>query len=386
MIRVLPSILGTDTGADPVVATERIGLVQELDTMHSRERVSVALQHRQPDRVPKGFFGDPTFTAGLRRYFGAADDHGVLEALGVDLRHVEPLFVGPAERSGGLQFTNRAFPDFWGVPRKLVENEYGVYSEIASHPLAGAATVAEIEAYAWPQPEWFDMASIAEQLAVADRTEPRWINYHRAGKLFEAAWPLRGMEQMLIDLMTAPQMAEALFVKILEHYSGLARRVIQAAQGRIDMVTIGDDVGTQRGMMMAPELWRRTIRPYLAQLVRMFHDLGVKVMYHSCGAIVPIIEDLIEAGVDILEPIQSQAAGMAPAVLKRRFGTRLSFHGGVDEQDLLPRGSPADVRRDVAHLARTLGRGGGYILMADHAFQPDTPCENVVAMYEAVEA
>ena len=120
-------------------------------------------------------------------------------------------------------------------------------------------------------------------------------------------------------------------------------------------------------------------------MIGVFHDLGVRVMYHCCGSIIPIIDDLIENGVDILEPIQTGAKGMDPGTLKEKFGKRLSFHGGVDEQELLPHGSPQCVRQEVERLGRTLGRDGGYILMAAHAFQPDIPCENVVAMYEAVE-
>ena len=354
-------------------------------TMNSRERVRVALSHKQPDRLPRGFFADAVFMGKLRSFFGVADDDEALESLGIDLRHVEPIFVGPQERAGGMHHIDKAFPDFWGVPRKFVKNDYGVYSEIAGHPLADATTVSEIEAYPWPKQEWFDTSTIAEQLANADRTEPRWINYHRAGKIFEAAWTLRGMEQMLVDMMTAPEIAEALLRHVLEHYVQLAPRVIQAGQGRIDMVTIGDDVGTQRGMMMSPSLWRTVISPHLRKMIRVFHDLGVRVMYHSCGSIIPIIDNLVEDGIDILEPIQPGAKGMDAGALKERFGKRLCFHGGVDEQELLPHGGPQSIRQEVERLGRILGRDGGYILMAAHAFQPDIPCENVVAMYEAAE-
>ena len=353
--------------------------------MNSRERVRVALSHKQPDKLPRGFFADAVFMGELRSFLGVADDDEALESLRIDLRHVEPVFIGPEERAGGMHRTDRACPDFWGVPRKLVTNEYGVYSEIAHYPLAEASTVSEVEAYLWPKQEWFDTSTISEQLASADRTESRWINYHRAGKLFEAAWTLRGMEQLLVDMMTAPEIAEALLRKVAEHYLRLGPRVIQAGQGRIDMVAIGDDVGTQRGMMMSRSLWRKAVRPHLQEMIRTFHDLGVRVMYHSCGSIMPIIDDLIEDGVDILEPIQTSAEGMDPGTLKKRFGRRLSFHGGVDEQDVLPHSSPQCVRQEVGQLAGTLGKDGGYILMAAHAFQPDIPCENVVAMYEAAE-
>ena len=353
--------------------------------MNSKERVRIALRHEEPDRLPKGFFADTAAMETLRGFLSARNDDAVLEALGIDLRHVEPVFVGPVERSGGLQHTDRPYPDFWGIPRKLATNAFGTYSEIAGHPLAEAATVAEIEDYAWPKQEWFDTSTIPGQLARADRTEPRYINYHRAGKLFEICWALRGMERLLIDMLDAPEIVEAMLQHVLAFYGALAKRVIDAGGGRIDMATIGDDVGTQRSMMMSPNLWRRLIKPHLCRMIRGLHDLGVKVMYHSCGAIVPVIEDLIEVGVDVLEPIQTNAEGMDPQFLKSTYGERLSFHGGVDEQELLPFGSPERVREEVARLGRILGRNGGYILMASHTFQGDIPRENVLAMYEAAE-
>ena len=353
--------------------------------MNSRERVHLAIRRRQPDRLPKGFFADPGTMRRLREFFSTEDDETVLDALGIDLRHVEPVFVGPAERSGGLQHTDRVRPDFWGVPRKLVTNAFGTYSEIAGHPLGDAKTVAEIENYAWPKQEWFDTSTMGEQLARANARGPRFINYHRAGKLFEICWALRGMEQVLIDMLESPEIVRALLEKILDFYCTLAKRVVQAGGGRIDLATIGDDFGTQRSMIMSPANWQETFKPYLREMIRALHDLGVSVMYHSCGAIVPIIEGLIEVGVDILEPIQTSAEGMDPAFLKKAFGDRLSFHGGVDEQDLLPFGSPERVRTEVEQLGRVLGRGGGYILMAAHALQGDIPCENVLAMYEAAE-
>ena len=351
--------------------------------MDSRERVLRALRHSRPDRLPCGFFGTPDFMRRLRAFLGVDQDEQVLQTLGVDLRHIEPVFVGPVERSGGLQFIERPYADFWGVPRKLVQNEFGIYSEIAGHPLEYATKVEQLEAYMWPEQDWFDTSTITEQIEQSNATGRRFINYHRAGKLFEACWPLRGMERLMIDLLQATELAEAMIRRALDFYGHLAKRVIEAGNGSIDMVTIGDDVASQRGMMISPKLWRRTLKPSLREMIRVFHALGVAVMYHSCGSILPIIEDLIEVGIDILEPIQTSATGMDPAFLKEAYGSRLSFHGGVDEQEVLPHGTPEQVAAEVEQLAATLGYKGGYILMASHAFQPDIPCENVVAMYAA---
>ena len=345
----------------------------------------MAMGHRQPDRLPKGFFGTADSMAMLRRGLGFDGDDQVLNQLGVDVRHIEPTFVGPSERSGGLQCLDNANSDFWGVPRRLVATEFGTYSEISDSPLAKAVSVAEIEEYQWPSQKWFDTSSIAGQISAANTKEPRWINYHRAGKLFEICWALRGMENLMIDMIERPEMVHAMLRNVLSFYIELGQRVIKVAGGGIDMVTIGDDVGTQRGMMISPGLWREIIKPYLKEMVKAFHDLNVKVMYHSCGSILAIIPELIDIGVDVLEPIQTSAQGMDPSALKDAYGDRLCFHGGVDEQRLLPFGSPDQIREEVMHLASTLGRGGGYILMAAHAFQPDIPVENVLAMYEAAD-
>jgi len=138
-------------------------------------------------------------------------------------------------------------------------------------------------------------------------------------------------------------------------------------------------------MLLSPELWRKHIKPYSEQLIRPFKDMGLKTFYHSCGSIVPVIEDFIEMGLDILDPIQPKAEGMNPEALKSRFGDRLAFHGGVDEQELLPRGTVDEVRNEVHRLIDILGQQGGYIICAAHAIQPDTPMENILAMYEAAK-
>ena len=137
--------------------------------------------------------------------------------------------------------------------------------------------------------------------------------------------------------------------------------------------------------MFSPEMWRRFFKSQLTELMGVCHDAGIHTFYHSCGSIVPIIPDLIEAGVDILDPIQTKAEGMVPEVLKEKFGNDLVFHGGVDEQELLPRGTVEDVTAEVRHLISTLGQGGGYILSSSHTLQPDTPPENIVAMFDTVK-
>jgi len=193
---------------------------------------------------------------------------------------------------------------------------------------------------------------------------------------------MRGLARFLMDLVECPDIAEAISRRATQFYKQRAMRAVEESKGKIDIVYSGGDVGTQRGMMLAPELWRRHVKPYSTELIRPFKDMGLITMYHSCGSIVPVIEDLIGMGLDVLDPIQPLAHGMDAASLKRRFGDRLAFHGGVDVQRLLPYGTPGQVRKEVMRLMETLGGDGGYIVCPAHAIQPDTPPENVVALYE----
>ena len=189
-----------------------------------------------------------------------------------------------------------------------------------------------------------------------------------------------------MDLVECPDIAEAICQHVKDFYKKRALRAIEQSDGQIDIIGSGGDIGTQRGMMLSPNLWRRHIKPYSTDLIRSFKDMGLATFYHSCGSIVPVIEDFIEMGLDILDPIQPKAAGMDPENLKSRFGDRLVLHGGVDEQELLPHATGEEVRREVERLISILGDDGGYIVCPAHAVQPDTPAENIVALYETANA
>ncbi|MDP7637593.1 MAG: uroporphyrinogen decarboxylase family protein [Phycisphaerae bacterium] len=349
--------------------------------MEPYERVMSAINHRRPDRAPIDYGATPESHANLKKHLGIDDDELLLQRLGVDIRRVEERFVGP-EDMAGARGIGAAGKDWLGVVWKPVENEFGTYNEIALSPLAEITTVREVEEYSWPKLDWFDFSHLKDEIARLN-DEHRYAIMYFAGGAFETPWYMRGMARFLMDLVECPDIAEAISRRAAEFYGGLAMRAVEAGDGRVDIIGSGGDIGTQRGMMLDPELWRRYIKPNSEQLIRPFKDMGLKTFYHSCGSIVPIIEDLIEMGLDILDPIQPKATGMEPEELKNRFGDRLTLHGAVDEQELLPYGTPEDVRRTVKHLIRVVGKDGGYIVCPAHAIQPDTPVENVVALYEA---
>ena len=192
-----------------------------------------------------------------------------------------------------------------------------------------------------------------------------------------------GLEQFLIDLRQQPEIAEAICRHVEEYYRLCVLRVLEVAGDRIDLIGTGGDIGTQRGMTLNPALWRRHIKPYSGHLIRTFKSLGYKTFYHSCGSIVPVIPDLIEVGLDLLDPIQPRAAGMNPEALFAAFGDRLSFHGGIDEQELLPHGTAEQVYAETTRVIEILGQNGGYVVAAAHNVQAagagarlrlDSPC------------
>ena len=362
--------------------------------MEPYERVIRAINYSHPDRVPIDYTATPEFHAKLKKHLKIDEDELLLGKLGVDIRRVQPRFVGPKDMIGAPGVTAEG-KDFLGIVWKPVKNEFGTYNEIAFSPLAQATTVKEIDDYPWPKVDWFDFSHIKEDITQLNR-EHRYAIMYFAGGAFETPWYMRGMARFLMDLIECPDIAEAICCHAADFYQKRALRAIEQSDGRIDIIGSGGDLGTQRAMMLDPDLWRRHIKPYSEELIRPFKKMGLKTFYHSCGSIVPVIEDFIEMGLDILDPIQPRAAGMSAEELKHRFGTRLTFHGGIDEQQLLPQGTPAEVRCEVEHIIHILGNGGqgealhgikpavgGYIVCPAHAVQPDTPVENIIALYEA---
>ena len=348
--------------------------------MQPYERVMCAVAHQRPDRIPIDYVATPEFGAALKARLGTEDDEQVLRRLGVDIRRVTGRYVGPAELTGA-RGVGAVGKDFLGVVWKPVTNEFGTYNEIVSSPLAEAKTVRDVEEHRWPSVDWFDFSHLAQEIAETNR-ERRYAILYFAGGAFETPWYMRGMERYLMDLVECPDIAEAISSRAAEFYKQLSLRAIEESNGGIDIIGSGGDIGTQRGMMLAPELWRQHVKPYSAELISTFRDMGLRTFYHSCGSLVPVIPDLIEMGLDILDPVQPLAAGMDPCRLKAEFGEKLTFHGGVDEQELLPHASPTEVRAKVAELIQVVGRDGGYILCPAHAVQPDTPVDNILALYE----
>ena len=348
--------------------------------MDSRQRVICAAQRRRPDRPATSLRLTPEASADLRQYLGVSTEQQVLDTMDIDLRLAGLPFVGPQDRStpniGGEGF------DFWGIGYKKMETLTNTYYEFDYHPLAEAKTVQDVENYDWPSLDWWDYDAVLdgiEQLHAAGRRAVMFF----AGGAFETPWYLRGLEQFLTDLYEQPDIADAICRRVEQYYRQRALRVLDKAGDKIDLVGTGGDIGEQQRMLISPDLWRRRIKPYSGNLISTFKKLGHITFYHSDGSIVPVINDLIEVGLDILDPIQPLARDMQPEKLYARFGDRLTFHGGIDEQELLPRATPQEVHAQTTRTIDVLGQRGGYIVGPTHQVQGDTSPENVVAIFDA---
>jgi uroporphyrinogen decarboxylase len=341
-------------------------------------RVETALAHREPDRVPFDFWAVPEVWDSLRRAL-AADDETVLRLLGIDCRMVTTRYVGT--KAGELP--DGTFIGPWGTHRRRVANEFGVYDEYASHPLADAETVSDVQNWEWASPDDWDVSGVRRQCEELN-ADVRFHLRYEVGGIFEWSWALRGFERFLLDLVEKPAVACAIMDCFTDIYIENTRRVIEAAGGLLDMVYTYDDVGMQEGLLLSPRMWRQFILPRHQRLNATIRAARypVKIMYHSCGAVFPLIGAFVdEMGIDVLNPLQPRAAGMDMQRIKAEFGDHLSFHGGIDIQHTLPHGTPSDVQAEVRDRCRVLGHHGGYICTSAHYIQADTPLPNIIALY-----
>ena len=379
-----------------------------------RERVATALRHEQPDRTPVDFLATTEVWAKLLDTLKLEPAPGhlaewmdpqreaVLRHLEVDCRLFSyDMFCKPPEgvlHAGAATdwwgSLNRSTPnrmwrqrnadqtwnDIWGTHSERVETTFGAYEGFVDWPLSQAESVADLARHPWPDPDWWDFAPLPGLLKAMDEQIEYSIRF-RIGSVFEIAWQLRGMQEFLMDLASQPELPLYIMDRLTDIYVENTRRVLEVAGDRIDLLYFYDDVATQASLMISKNMWRDFVRPRHARLVELAHQYGKKVMYHCDGSVWPLIPEFIDLGIDVLNPIQPDAKGMDLAQIKAAYGDRLCFHGGVDINQTLPQGMPEQVAAEVRERVQVLGKDGGYILCSSHHLQPDTPVENVLAMY-----
>lgn len=364
----------------------------------SRERVLCALNHEEPDRVPI-FFGTSGATTmlapgyeHLKTYLGITRATTVFwrglqyvlmdeEALAWSGSDGRPLLAGSAPAPLARDISADAYVDGWG---SLWERRPGViYYEVIDSPIR-TATIDDLDRYPWP-----DLAHTSRFAGLRGRAKAIQDAGYAVVALsgvspWEQAYVSRGVERALYDLAGDPDFILALVRKTAELMKAGVIRLLEEAGDYIDVLITGDDLGMQKAPMMSPKMYRRMIKPFHADIFQEIKKrTKAKIFYHSDGNIYPLLDDLIEVGIDLLNPVQVSAGDMGDtARLKREFGDRLSFCGAIDTGWALPHGTLDDVRAEVRRRIKDLGPGGGYILASVHCIQPDVPLENVVAMLD----
>jgi uroporphyrinogen decarboxylase len=340
--------------------------------MNSRERVRAALRRQPADRVPIFMWFHPDTARRLAGILEIPASH-VAEAMGDDVRMTwvnnNAAMEGIVHERDGESHT-----DAWGIGWV---RQHG-FNQIEHFPLL-AAGAAQLRDYRFPTHREEEL--LGRMAPVVAAAGEYFIGCDVSPCVFEMYWRLRGMEAAMLDIATAPELAS----EMLDRCADFAVRLSEAACDRfpLDWLWTGDDVAGQQGMMVSPRTWRRMMAPGLKRVFDVGKARGLWVAYHCCGALRPIIPDLIAMGMDVLNPVQGNCPGMDPLELKREFGSAITFMGGVDTQELLPHGSVGEVRRATGRLLEGMtADGGGYILAASHTIPPETPDENIFAMYE----
>jgi uroporphyrinogen decarboxylase len=395
--------------------------------MNSRERFLTALKHQEPDRVPVDL--NSTATTGiaaiaynvLKRHMGISSGETriydlyqqlaiveplILEAFGVDFLPLlrSPEGLNPARPAwkpwtlpdGSLASVPDGFnprPDEQGdllledsqghVTHRMPQGGY--YFDTVYYPLSEATSIAEIEAYRMPEISLDELAWMKSQARQLVESRDKVVVLRSKARILEVGQGLRGWERFMMDLLVEPKLADAILEKALEHHLANLEAMFTAVGDAIDVVMVADDLGSQNGPLLSPRLYRQKIKPYHRQMFEFIKQrTGRPIFLHCCGSIYPLIPDLIEIGVDILNPVQFTSRDMDAARLKREFGRDLLFWGGgADTQHVLPNGTPDEVRRHIRQQIEILAPQGGFVFNPVHNIQANVPPENILAMFEA---
>lgn len=370
-------------------------------SMTSRERVKRALAHQTPDRVPIDIGGHsatsmaPVPYANLCRHLSIPVpeevrlmskalqivymDERVLQALGTDCR---PLIAPQTIGTGPVAWEGGRLTDEWGVEWHRAESS--AYYEVARFPLEGM-TAADLDRYPWPDPrDPKRTAGLAGELKRLRATDYAVVGVPSSLNIFERALLLRGYEQLLFDMAAEPEFVHKLFRRLMDFNIAVYTDFLRIAGQEIEAIRVADDLGGTQAPLVSPRMYRELLKPYHQEWFRVIKTLtAAKIVLHSDGALVPLLPDLIEAGIDALNPVQVFAQGMDSAFLKREFGKQLSFWGGVDTVTVLPKAGRQHVIDEVRRRIGDLAEGGGYVLAGVHNLQSDVSPENIMTMIEA---
>jgi len=341
-----------------------------MTAMNSRERMLAAIRRQPVDRIPLDIWATGEVNHKLTTHFG--DWETVKRELHLDgFTGAGAPYIGPKPKEGC---------DEWGNRHRVAEYNGGAYWEQYHHALAYAQTVDDVLAYDWPQPSWWDYSGMRSTCLEGRKTHVVSCGYMAP---FYFHNQLRGLEQSLVDPYECPELAHVLLQKLSDFFYGKHRAMFEACEGVIDVCQVTDDLGSQTGPLMSLEVYREFYKPHHARFCKLCKEFGIHVFHHDDGSCRLFLPDLAEMGVDVLNPVQHNCPGMDMKELKREFGGKFCFHGGVDNQKILPFGTTDEVRAEVRQCIDNLASDGtGYILAPCHNLQIVTPLENILALYD----
>jgi len=341
------------------------------------ERVLTAVKHLPVDRFPTDIWMTPEVLSRLFSYFHVDNYIELLDQMDIDgIIDIAPTYVGPETRRDGDYRE-----DEWGMGYRKQPYGTGVYEEQVYFPLAQAQTISDLEKYPWPTPDWYDYSTLPIR---ADQLGGRAVSCGYTAIFF---WHnrLRGLELSLMDPILRPDFTHFLLGRLSDFFQEYHQRCFEALKGKAQLTQVTDDFGSQNGLLISPKIFDTFYRAPIQKAIDLAKSFGIYVFHHDDGDIRSLLPRLVEMGITILNPVQWRCGDWDLDELKTRYGQALCFHGGVDNQQTLPFGTPQDVRAEVIRLKRTLGKDRtGIIIAPCHNIQPVTPIENILALYEAV--
>lgn len=351
-----------------------------MDNMTPKERIWATINRQPVDRPPVDLWCTPEVLDSLRKYTSLQDEMAVYNKLGID----KIVWIFPGYGGRFFDPNDSGEITMWGVPTRMVKAGLATYQEYIDPPIADYTDPSELLGYhSWPDPDKFDYAGV-KALAKEARswnfaTIGPWISH------FEIYCQMRGLENALMDTLANPDFLDATVERIDAIQTVMLERMLTELKDELDIVFISDDMGMQDSMLISLDSWETHFKHRLKNWCDLIHSYGKKVLYHTDGAVLPLIPGLIECGIDILNPIQHVCPGMDRANLKEQYGKDLIFHGGVENQRTLPMGTVGEVIDETRKCLETLGKDGGYICCSCHNAQAGTPVENILAMIDTVK-
>ena len=343
--------------------------------MTPRERIMAAIRRQPLDRLPTDMWATPEVWEALFAHFAVNNRLDLYDRLGIDgIFSIKPPYIGPP-----LLEVGDYSEDEWGMGYRLQAYPTGVYKELVHHPLAAAETIADLQLYSWPSPDWYDYDALPN---LAARFPERAIECGYTA-IFYWHNRLRGLEQSFMDPILRPEFTRYLLERLSEFFTEYHRRCFEAGDGLIDITQVTDDFGSQTGLLISPKLFETFYRVPIQRAIDLAKSYGLIVFHHDDGDLRPLLPALVDMGIDVLNPIQWRCGNWDLAALKAEHGRHLCFHGGVDNQQTMPFGTPDDVRAEVKRLIEVLAADRtGFIIAPCHNLQPNTPLQNIITLYQ----